>query len=80
MFPEVLVLELLETEQLSTAVGEDQVPMPEQLLAFVFTEMFAGQPVHVGDCASMTVMINEQEAELPEASVVLNVFVVLPIG
>ena len=41
--------------------------------------MLAGQTI-VGGCVSFTVMVNEQLAELPAASITLHVTVVVPFG
>jgi hypothetical protein len=41
--------------------------------------MFAGQGLRVGACVSLTVTVNEQLAGLPDASLTVQVTVVVPV-
>ena len=49
-------------------------PPPDTVL------MLAGHALMVGACVSLTVMVNEQLAELPDASVTEQFTVVTPFG
>ncbi len=73
--------------QLSAAVGvvkltvwQGTVPTGGQTFGFVAAVMFAGQGPMVGAWQSLTVTVNEQLPVLPEASVAMQVTVVVPFG
>ena len=67
--------------QLSVAVAEKLTGrlIEGGQVAAAATKMFAGQVI-AGGCVSLTVMVNEQLAVLPEASLTLHVTVVMPLG
>ena len=65
--------------QLSAPTGLTNVTVAPQNEGVLFTVMLAGQ-VMDGNCKSLTVIVNEQEAVCPLAAVTTNVLVVTPLG
>ena len=68
--------------QLSDTVGAGKVTVALLEIGQVCAATavtFAGQVI-VGGCVSLTVIVNEQLAVLPEASLTLHVTVVMPLG
>ena len=72
-------LQTTVTAQLSETVGAKVTFAQVSLTLFVTAVMFAGQ-VKLGACVSVTVMVNEQESEVPSSLVPVTVTVVVPTG
>lgn len=66
-------------EQLSEPTGAVKVTLAAHCPVVLFTLMLAGQ-VMEGACASATVTVKPQLAELPAPSVTRKVLVVVPTG
>ena len=65
--------------QLSFNVGAGYVTTAPQIFGSFAVVMLAGQTM-VGDCVSVMVIVNVQVAVLPDASVAVDVTVVVPTG
>lgn len=77
--PGKCVLELLDTVQLSAAVGAVHVTAASQFVP-AKAVWLAGQLDQVGAVASVTVTVNEHVAVLAAPSVTLKILVVTPSG
>ena len=66
-------------EQLSLTAGAEKLTAALHCPVAVPVTIFAGQVI-LGGCVSFTVTVNEQEAELDEASDTEHVTVVVPFG
>lgn len=76
--PEAGTLVMVTPGQLSVAVGVNETFAPHWP-AVLLTIIFAGQTM-VGNCISLTLIVNVQVVVLPVASVAVHVTVVIPTG